>query len=77
MKKKIWSKLLSCLVAVAMIFAMGANVMAEPVDGGSGTEVTEQQEDKETDNKQDDKKPEDQEKNEDPPAQQDDKELSA
>ena len=74
MKKKIWSKLLSCLVAVAMIFAMGANVMAEPVDGGSGTEVTEQQEDKETDNKQDDKKPEDQEKNEDPPAQQDDKE---
>ena len=83
MKKKIWSKLLSCLVAVAMIFAMGANVMADPVDGGSGTEVTEQQENKEPDNKQDnkepedkqdEKKPEDQEKKEDPAAPQDDKE---
>ena len=74
MKKKIWSKLLSCLVAVAMIFAMGANVMADPVDGESGTEVTEQQENKEPEDKQDEKKPEDQEKKEDPAAPQDDKE---
>ncbi len=72
--KKIWSKLLSCLVAVAMIFAMGANVMADPVDGESGTEVTEQQENKEPEDKQDEKKPEDQEKKEDPAAPQDDKE---
>ena len=74
MKKKIWSKLLSCLIAVAMIFAMGANVMADPVDGESGTEVTEQQENKEPEDKQDEKKPEDQEKKEDPAAPQDDKE---
>ena len=72
--KKIWSKLLSCLVAVAMIFAMGANVMADPVDNEPGTEVAEHQEDKETDGQQNEKKPDDQEKKEDSAAPQDAKE---
>jgi len=74
MNKKIWSKLLSCLVAMAMLFSMGANVMADPVDDQQNTEVTEQQEEEKNDGQQDEKQPEDQDKKDDPAAPQDDKE---
>lgn len=74
MNKKIFSKLLSCFIAVAMLFSLSANVMADPVEDQSGTEVAEQQEDKETDGQNDDKKPVDEGSEKGSAAQQDDKE---